>query len=129
MTTVRKLADEISVICTIHQPSSTVLALFDDLLLLEPGGRVAYHGCVAKSLILQIFSGISFDRSLYFLGNFLVFFLSPMAELPQYLTANGFGEAPAGENVTNFFLKLLADRAQANDTNSKNELGRYVESF
>lgn len=44
MTAVRQLANDIAVICTIHQPSSTVLALFDDLLLLEPGGRVAYHG-------------------------------------------------------------------------------------
>jgi len=44
MTKVKQLASNISVICTIHQPSSTVLALFDDLLLLELGGRVAYHG-------------------------------------------------------------------------------------
>jgi ABC-type multidrug transport system ATPase subunit len=44
MLTVRRLANDISVICTIHQPSSTVLALFDSLLLLEPGGRVAYYG-------------------------------------------------------------------------------------
>jgi ABC-type multidrug transport system ATPase subunit len=44
MTKVKELSASISVICTIHQPSSTVLALFDDLLMLEPGGRVAYQG-------------------------------------------------------------------------------------
>ncbi|GBG34028.1 ABC transporter G family member 31 [Hondaea fermentalgiana] len=37
-----------TVLCTIHQPSREVFALFDDILLLQKGGRVAYHGPVAK---------------------------------------------------------------------------------
>ncbi|GBG33780.1 ABC transporter G family member 49 [Hondaea fermentalgiana] len=36
-----------TVLCTIHQPSREVFALFDDILLLQKGGRVAYHGPVS----------------------------------------------------------------------------------
>ena len=31
-------------ICTIHQPSSLIWGLFDDILLLTPTGEIAYHG-------------------------------------------------------------------------------------
>jgi len=40
----RKLADSgLAILCTIHQPSSNLLGLFDDLLLLAPGGRCVYN--------------------------------------------------------------------------------------
>jgi len=49
MTTVHDLAHTQgrSVICTIHQPSAEVFNMFDWILLLQKGGRVAYFGPVA----------------------------------------------------------------------------------
>lgn len=49
--TLRELAHEHArtVICTIHQPSSDIYHLFDDLLLLGEG-RVLYHGPVADAV-------------------------------------------------------------------------------
>lgn len=38
-----------TVICTIHQPSSELMALFDSLVLLAEG-RVAYAGAAAGAL-------------------------------------------------------------------------------
>ena len=41
----RKLANAgQAVLCTIHQPSAVLFEQFDDLLLLQYGGRVVYHG-------------------------------------------------------------------------------------
>lgn len=41
----RKLADVgQAVLCTIHQPSAVLFEHFDELLLLQAGGRVVYHG-------------------------------------------------------------------------------------
>lgn len=42
----RKIAVEknIAVVCTIHQPRSSIWGIFDDILLLAPGGLVIYHG-------------------------------------------------------------------------------------
>jgi len=44
MQTVRKLANDICVICTIHQPSQEIVDKVDWLLLLQKGGTVAYFG-------------------------------------------------------------------------------------
>ncbi|KAK8877617.1 ABC transporter [Apiospora arundinis] len=42
---VRKLADSgQTVLCTIHQPAAELIELFDHLVLLVPGGRLAYDG-------------------------------------------------------------------------------------
>ena len=47
MHAVKRLCDSgRTILCTIHQPSREVFALFDDILLLQKGGRVAYHGSV-----------------------------------------------------------------------------------
>ncbi|KAI1116059.1 ABC transporter PeaB1 [Nemania sp. NC0429] len=41
----RKLADSgQTVVCTIHQPAAELMELFEHLLLLVPGGRLAYDG-------------------------------------------------------------------------------------
>ena len=50
MKIIRRLTDQgISVICTIHQPSSEVFSLFDNLVLLI-AGELAYNGPVSSSL-------------------------------------------------------------------------------
>jgi hypothetical protein len=46
MNTVKKLALGRSVVCTIHQPSSEIINLFDYILLLQKGGKIAYFGPV-----------------------------------------------------------------------------------
>lgn len=41
----RRLADAgQAILCTIHQPSAILFEQFDELLLLQNGGRVVYHG-------------------------------------------------------------------------------------
>ena len=45
----RKLADSgQALLVTIHQPSSVLFELFDELVLLKSGGRVVYHGELGK---------------------------------------------------------------------------------
>eukprot|EP00871_Galdieria_phlegrea_P002260 jgi/Galph1/3034/GphlegSOOS_G1687.1 len=45
MRTVRKVADTgRTVICTIHQPSTELFEMFDEILLLHSGGRICYLG-------------------------------------------------------------------------------------
>ena len=42
----RRLANHSTVLCTIHQPSQEVVSLFDDVIVLQSGGKVVYHGPV-----------------------------------------------------------------------------------
>ena len=48
MKAVRELAREISVVCTIHQPSAEIVNMFDGLLLMKSGGEVAYFGALTE---------------------------------------------------------------------------------
>lgn len=45
---VKRLASDMSVVCTIHQPSKEVFEVFDYTMLLKPGGRVCYFGDVSE---------------------------------------------------------------------------------
>ncbi|KAF0714507.1 Aste57867_3840 [Aphanomyces stellatus] len=49
-----------TVLCTIHQPSISIFELFDDLLLLQRGGFIAYFGELGKdsSKMLEYFHSI-----------------------------------------------------------------------
>ena len=48
MKAVQELAREISVVCTIHQPSAEIVSMFDGLLLMKSGGEVAYSGALTE---------------------------------------------------------------------------------
>lgn len=50
MRVVRRIAtSQRTVISTIHQPSAEVFFLFDDMLLLQRGGWMAYHGALGRA--------------------------------------------------------------------------------
>jgi ABC-type multidrug transport system ATPase subunit len=70
-----------TVVATIHQPSSAVFELFDDLLLLRKGGSVTYHGPLgmdSKTLI-------------------------------DYFESNGAKKIELGDNPANWILRVLQD--------------------
>lgn len=63
-----------TVICVIHQPSSEVFELFDDVIILSEG-RVAYQGKVAEAL--AFFSRLGYPcPSLYNPADFFIFILA-----------------------------------------------------
>ena len=47
--TLHQIAENCTVICSIHQPQGKIFALFDSLLLLK-GGVIAYHGPTKNAL-------------------------------------------------------------------------------
>jgi len=50
MTSMKRIADTGRTICaTIHQPSSEVFEMFDDILLLKPGGETVFFGELGKN--------------------------------------------------------------------------------
>jgi ABC-type multidrug transport system ATPase subunit len=53
-----KRPSKLAVICTIHQPRSSIWELFDDILLLTPNGRAAYHG--PRGNVLPYFKSLGF---------------------------------------------------------------------
>ena len=48
----------VAVVCTIHQPRSSIWNVFDDIMLLGPGGHVIYHG--PRDQVVPYFAGIGF---------------------------------------------------------------------
>ncbi|VEU39363.1 unnamed protein product [Pseudo-nitzschia multistriata] len=78
----RKIADQGRTICaTIHQPSSAVFELFDDLLLLKKGGRSVYFG------------------ELGFQSRTLI----------KYFEAYGATKIKPGDNPANWMLRVLPE--------------------
>jgi ABC-type multidrug transport system ATPase subunit len=60
MQLLRKIAIEkhVAVVCSIHQPRSSIWALFDDVMILTPLGRVAFHG--PKDRAIEYFETLGF---------------------------------------------------------------------
>jgi len=44
----KNLSQHMAVICTIHQPSSEIIGMFERILLMQPGGKVCYCGPVSS---------------------------------------------------------------------------------
>ena len=70
-----------TIVATIHQPSSAVFELFDDLLLLQRGGRVAYHGPLGKDSI----------------------------DVIEYFECEGAIPIELGDNPANWILRVIQD--------------------
>lgn len=51
-------SENIITICSIHQPRSSIWNLFDDVLLMTPTGRIAYHG--SANNVLSYFKSIGY---------------------------------------------------------------------
>lgn len=80
--TLRNIANAGRTICaTIHQPSSTVFDMFDDLLLLKKGGEVVYHGSTGKQSIKVV----------------------------EYFEALGAPRIELGENPANWMLRVVGN--------------------
>lgn len=70
-----------TVAATIHQPSSAVFDLFDDLLLLKKGGEVTYHGPLGADSV----------------------------DLIDYFECEGAVPIELGDNPANWILRVMQD--------------------
>jgi ABC-type multidrug transport system permease subunit/ABC-type multidrug transport system ATPase subunit len=76
----RKLADAgQAVLCTIHQPSAVLFEHFDELLLLQSGGRVVYHGALGED----------------------------SQQMIQYFESNGGHKCPPDANPAEYMLEVI----------------------
>ena len=84
---IRRLANEgQAILCTIHQPSSLLFEAFDNLLLLQPGGRTAYFGQIGST------PGHGSER------------------VREYFERNGAPACSAEDNVAEYILEVVAQR-------------------
>jgi ABC-type multidrug transport system ATPase subunit len=78
----RKIANQKrTIVATIHQPSSAVFQLFDDLLLLQKGGEVTYHGPLGTDSV----------------------------DLIDYFECQGAVPIELGDNPANWILRVMND--------------------
>ena len=85
---IRRLATEgQAILCTIHQPSALLFESFDNLLLLQPGGRTAYFGSIGHK------SGEGSDR------------------VREYFERNGAPACPPTTNVAEYMLEVVAQKS------------------
>eukprot|EP00934_Nitzschia_sp_Nitz4_P008875 Nitzschia sp. Nitz4//scaffold239_size30010//18370//23136//NITZ4_008013-RA/size30010-snap-gene-0.33-mRNA-1//1//CDS//3329543571//8865//frame0 len=68
-------------VATIHQPSSSVFGMFDDLLLMKKGGQVVYHGPLGEN----------------------------SSELIHYFESLGATPIELGDNPANWILRVMQD--------------------
>lgn len=77
----RKIADGGRTVCaTIHQPSSAVFGMFDDLLLMKKGGQVVYHGELGRN---------------------------NCSSLVEYFESRGAEPIELGDNPANWMLRVM----------------------
>ncbi|SNX87363.1 related to ATP-binding multidrug cassette transport protein [Melanopsichium pennsylvanicum] len=85
----RRLAEEgQAILCTIHQPSALLFESFDNLLLLQPGGRTAYFG------------QIGYERA------------TGSDKVREYFERNGAPACPSTTNVAEYTLEVVAQRSE-----------------
>lgn len=88
MRAMKRIADTGRTVCaTIHQPSSTVFEMFDDLLLLKRGGNVVFYGEL----------GVGSEK------------------LIQYFESNGALEIEFGENPAAWMFRALTAKQDGNE--------------
>ncbi|GAC97998.1 hypothetical protein PHSY_005586 [Pseudozyma hubeiensis SY62] len=86
---IRRLASEgQAILCTIHQPSALLFESFDNLLLLQPGGKTAYMGQIGNE------RAKGSDR------------------VREYFERNGAPACPPTTNVAEYMLEVVAQKSQ-----------------
>jgi ABC-type multidrug transport system ATPase subunit len=112
----KSLANEgCCVVATVHAPSSFAFSLFDDLLMLQQGGRVVYRGAVGS--VQQYFesNGLKFPGNGYSLPDWLV-------EVTSGATSeslNALGDVDKSTNAED--VKSAVDFAAAWESSAKSK--------
>ncbi|KAJ1036135.1 hypothetical protein NDA18_000001 [Ustilago nuda] len=85
---IRRLASEgQAILCTIHQPSALLFESFDNLLLLQPGGKTSYFGSIGHE------QGKGSDK------------------VREYFERNGAPACPPTTNVAEYMLEIVAQKS------------------
>uniref|UniRef100_A0A7S3LEU5 ABC transporter domain-containing protein n=1 Tax=Amphora coffeiformis TaxID=265554 RepID=A0A7S3LEU5_9STRA len=95
----RKISNEgRTVTATIHQPSSTIFGMFDDLLLLKRGGEVVYHGELGENC----------------------------QSLVNYFESKGAPEIALGDNPANWMLRVITSESMGDLSQAYKESTQYT---
>lgn len=100
-----------TIICTIHQPSSEVFAMFSQLIILSEG-RIAFMGSTASALEF-------FERYFnFFLNRFMIL---------RYIFRLGYA-CPSSYNPADYYIKVLAV-TPGNEDNSRQMIKKICNQF